>query len=133
MKSLKIFSALIAAATLASCAATDGTQSTDAATSIGMNILKTSIKQTCQTQLTNHQYWKLATVAMSEQSKANISNTACGCVADKAPESVSMTELATAAIDPSARMQIAQKIVVNSLQTCVAETLNSLAIPAQNS
>ncbi len=133
MKSLKIFSALIAAATLASCAATDGSQSTDAATSIGMNILKTSIKQTCQTQLTNHQYWKLATVAMSEQSKANISNTACGCVADKAPESVSMTELATAAIDPNARTQIAQKIVVNSLQTCVAETLNSLAIPAQNS
>lgn len=98
-----------------------------------MNILKTSIKQTCQTQLTNHQYWKLATVAMSEQSKANISNTACGYVADKAPESVSMTELATAAIDPSARTQIAQKIVVNSLQTCVVETLNSLAIPAQNS
>lgn len=132
MKNTKIIITLITALGLASCAATDGNQSSDAATGIGMNILKTAVKQTCQTQLVNHQYWKVATVAMSEQSKAKISDTACGCVADKAPESVSMTELATAAINPSARAQITQKIVANSLQACAVETLNSFLLPSQS-
>lgn len=129
MNMLKIIPALMIAIVLSSCASTQDTQNS-AAANIGMGILKTTIKQACQTQLTNHQYWKIATVAMSEQAKDKISDTACGCVAEKAPESTSISELATAAIDPNARKQIAQKIIINSLQACTVQTLNSLITPS---
>ena len=128
MKILYVAATLMTAFTLASCASTPESNQKSSA-NLTTSLIQHAVKQTCQTQLTNHQYWKIATMKLSSESKAKISQTACGCVADKAPEAVSLTELTTAAINPNARAEVAQKIVRHSLRPCMLETVNALVIP----
>ena len=128
MKILYVAATLMTTFTLASCASTPESSQKSSA-NLTTSLIQHAVKQTCQTQLTNHQYWKIATMKLSSESKAKISQTACGCVADKAPEAVSLTELTTAAINPNARAEVAQKIVRHSLRPCMLETVNALVIP----
>ncbi|WP_163597761.1 hypothetical protein [Moraxella catarrhalis] len=128
MKILYIAATLMTAFTLASCASTPESNQKSSA-NLTTSLIQHAVKQTCQTQLTNHQYWKIATMKLSSESQAKISETACGCVADKAPEAISLTELTTAAINPNARTEVAQKIVRHSLRPCMLETVNTLIMP----
>lgn len=128
MKILYIAVTLMTAFTLASCASTPESNQKSSA-NLTTSLIQHAVKQTCQTQLTNHQYWKIATMKLSSESQAKISETACGCVADKAPEAISLTELTTAAINPNARAEVAQKIVRHSLRPCMLETVNTLIMP----
>ncbi|OAV15534.1 hypothetical protein [Moraxella catarrhalis] len=128
MKILYIAATLMTAFTLASCASTPESNQKSSA-NLTTSLIQHAVKQTCQTQLTNHQYWKIATMKLSSESQAKISETACGCVADKAPEVISLTELTTAAINPNARTEVAQKIVRHSLRPCMLETVNTLIMP----
>ena len=128
MKILYVAATLMTAFTLASCASTPESNQKSSA-NLTTSLIQHAVKQTCQTQLTNHQYWKIATMKLSSESQAKISETACGCVADKAPEAISLTELTTAAINPNARAEVAQKIVRHSLRPCMLETVNALVIP----
>ncbi|OAV15890.1 hypothetical protein [Moraxella catarrhalis] len=128
MKILYIAATLMTAFTLASCASTPESNQKSSA-NLTTSLIQHAVKQTCQTQLTNHQYWKIATMKLSSESKAKIAETACGCVADKAPEAISLTELTTAAINPNARTEVAQKIVRHSLRPCMLETVNTLIMP----
>ncbi|OAU97110.1 hypothetical protein [Moraxella catarrhalis] len=129
MKVLNFAAALMTAFALASCASTPDDSQQNSSANLGTSLIKHAVKQTCQTQLTNHQYWKIATMKLSSESQAKISKTTCGCVADKAPEAVSLTELSIAAIDPNARAEVAQKIVLHSLRPCMLETVNALIMP----
>lgn len=129
MKILYIAATLMTAFTLASCASTPESNQKNSSANLTTSLIQHAVKQTCQTQLTNHQYWKIATMKLSSESQAKIAETACGCVADKAPEAVSLTELTTAAINPNARAEVAQKIVRHSLRPCMLETVNALVIP----
>lgn len=128
MKILYVAATLMTAFTLASCASTPESNQKSSA-NLTTSLIQHAVKQTCQTQLTNHQYWKIATMKLSSESQAKIAETACGCVADKAPEAISLTELTTAAINPSARTEVAQKIVQHSLRPCMLETVNTLIVP----
>ena len=128
MKILYIAATLMTAFTLASCASTPESNQKSSA-NLTTSLIQHAVKQTCQAQLTNHQYWKIATMKLSSESQAKIAETACGCVADKAPEAVSLTELTTAAINPNARAEVAQKIVRHSLRPCMLETVNTLIMP----
>lgn len=128
MKILYVAATLMTAFTLASCASTPESSQKSSA-NLTTSLIQHAVKQTCQTQLTNHQYWKIATMKLSSESQAKISETACGCVADKAPEAISLTELTTAAINPNARTEVAQKIVRHSLRPCMLETVNTLIMP----
>lgn len=128
MKILYIAATLMTAFTLASCASTPESNQKSSA-NLTTSLIQHAVKQTCQTQLTNHQYWKIATMKLSSESQAKIAETACGCVADKAPEAISLTELTTAAINPNARAEVAQKIVRHSLRPCMLETVNTLIMP----
>lgn len=128
MKILYIAATLMTAFTLASCASTPESNQKSSA-NLTTSLIQHAVKQTCQTQLTNHQYWKIATMKLSSESQAKIAETACGCVADKAPEAISLTELTTAAINPNARTEVAQKIVRHSLKPCMLETVNTLIMP----
>lgn len=128
MKILYIAATLMTAFTLASCASTPESNQKSSA-NLTTSLIQHAVKQTCQTQLTNHQYWKIATMKLSSESQAKIAETACGCVADKAPEAISLTELTTAAINPNARTEVAQKIVRHSLRPCMLETVNTLIMP----
>ncbi|OAV24725.1 putative lipoprotein [Moraxella catarrhalis] len=128
MKILSVAVTLMTAFTLASCASTPESNQKSSA-NLTTSLIQHAVKQTCQTQLTNHQYWKIATMKLSSESQAKIAETACGCVADKAPEAISLTELTTAAINPNARAEVAQKIVRHSLRPCMLETVNTLIMP----
>ncbi|EPJ4286325.1 hypothetical protein [Acinetobacter baumannii] len=47
----------------------------------------------------------------------------CGCVSEKAPNSVTAVELAAAALDVNARATIVNQVVSKTVNACVAEAL----------
>lgn len=119
-KSVIVMTALM----MTGCATSGSQTATNTAAGIGMNVFQTAVKQKCQNELVNHQYWKIASLAMSEQMQSKVSDNVCSCVSEKGPQTVSLTEVATAAIDPTARTQVVSKAVVGSLQACMADYLS---------
>lgn len=112
---------------LTACVSTDsmnGTTSTQSATQqLGGVALKISINAKCTTELNNIPAWKTATKLMSSTQKQDIQSEICGCVSEKAPQSVTAVDLATAAIDPVARNTIISNAVTKTINACVAEAV----------
>lgn len=112
---------------LGGCASTTGTGVMDAdstigtANNVGMAIFKAAVNQQCQTQLQNNQYWRLGSVLMTSEKQAEVASNVCSCVSEKAPQSVTIVDLTTAAVDPTARNVIVARAVSNTLQQCVGE------------
>jgi len=112
---------------LGGCASTTGTGVIDAnstigtANNVGMAIFKAAVNQQCQTQLQNNQYWRLGSVLMTSEKQAEVASNVCSCVSEKAPQSVTIVDLTTAAVDPTARNVIVTRAVSNTLQQCVGE------------
>ncbi len=90
---------------------------------LGNAALKIAINAKCTTELNNLPAWKTATVLMTDTQRTNIQSEICGCVSEKAPESVTAVDLATAAIDPSARATIVSNAVSKTINACVAEAV----------
>lgn len=127
-KRLRSAAAVIGSAiALGGCASTTGNGVMDAnntigtANSVGMAIFKAAVNQQCQTQLQNNQYWRLGSVLMTSDKQAEVASNVCGCVSEKAPQSVTIVDLTTAAVDPAARNVIVARAVSNTLQQCVGE------------
>lgn len=121
-----LLGALASTLILAGCATTGTTTQTaqtvgQTANSIGTGLLKTAIDQQCRVQLNNYQAYKLATLMLGETQKSTLENKVCGCVSEKAPEQVSLTEIGQAVIDPTARAQIATTAVSKTLSACAQE------------
>ena len=116
-----------AALALGGCASTTGTGVMDGnstigtANNVGMAIFKAAVNQQCQTQLQNNQYWRLGSVLMTSEKQAEVASNVCSCVSEKAPQSVTIVDLTTAAVDPTARNVIVARAVSNTLQQCVGE------------
>lgn len=111
---------------LGACATgTTGTSSPTANTTqqLGSAALKIAINAKCTTELNNISAWKTATKLMTAEQKENIQGEICGCVSEKAPQSVTTVDLATAAIDPAARATIVSNIVTKTINECVAEAV----------
>lgn len=106
---------------LSGCAGMGLNEHGSSATQIGTALFQTAVKQKCQSEIKNNQYYKVASVIMTNEQQNKITDSVCGCVSEKAPQSMTMTELATAAIDSSARTRIVTKAVSNTLQACVSE------------
>ena len=112
---------------LGGCASTTGNGVMDAnntigtANNVGMAIFKAAVNQQCQAQLQNNQYWRLGSVLMTSDKQAEVANNICSCVSEKAPQSVTIVDLTTAAVDPTARNVIVARAVSNTLQQCVGE------------
>ena len=112
---------------LVGCDSTTGSGVMDAnstigtANNVGMAIFKAAVNQQCQTQLQNNQYWRLGSVLMTSEKQAEVASNVCGCVSEKAPQSVTIVDLTTAAVDPTARNVIVARAVSNTLQQCVGE------------
>ena len=127
-KRLRSAAAVVGSAiALGGCASTTGTGVMDAnstigtANNVGMAIFKAAVNQQCQTQLQNNQYWRLGSVLMTSEKQAEVASNVCGCVSEKAPQSVTIVDLTTAAVDPTARNVIVARAVSNTLQQCVGE------------
>lgn len=99
----------------------DATTAIGTATNVGMAVFQTAVDQKCRTELTNNQYWKIASIAMSSEKQTEIQNKICGCVSEKAPQSVNITDIATATLDKTVRTQIVAKAVSNTMQACYGE------------
>ena len=132
MKTLSKFATTVAIlSALTGCASTGGVDATTAtntavntigtATNIGTAVFQTAVNQKCQSEIKSNQYYKLASFAMTSEQQTKITESVCGCVSKKAPQSVSLTDMATAAIDSTARTQVVTKAVSNTLQACVTE------------
>ncbi|AXQ22059.1 hypothetical protein BEN71_08265 [Acinetobacter wuhouensis] len=112
---------------LSACATTDGTTGGSAMQTtgqqLGMTALKIGINAKCTTELNNLPAWKTATRVMTAEQKTNVQTEICGCVSEKAPESVTAVDLATAALDPQARATIVSNVVTKTINSCVAEAV----------
>ena len=127
-KHLRSAAAVVGSAiALGGCASTTGNGVMDAnstigtANNVGMAIFKAAVNQQCQTQLQNNQYWRLGSVLMTSDKQAEVASNVCSCVSEKAPQSVTIVDLTTAAVDPTARKVIVARAVSNTLQQCVGE------------
>lgn len=128
IKRLQSAAAVIGSAiALGGCASTTGNGVMDAnstigtANNVGMAIFKAAVNQQCQTQLQNNQYWRLGSLLMTSEKQAEVASNVCSCVSEKAPQSVTIVDLTTAAVDPTARNVIVARAVSNTLQQCVGE------------
>ena len=110
---------------LSACTTTDstGSASPSMTQTLGKAALKIAINAKCTTELNNLPAWKTATVLMTDTQKTNIQSEICGCVSEKAPQSVTAVDLATAAIDPAARATIVSNAVSKTINACVAEAV----------
>ena len=90
---------------------------------LGNTALKIAISAKCTTELNNTAAWQTATKLMTATQKQNIQSEICGCVSEKAPQSVTAVDLATAAIDPAARNTIVTNAVTKTINACVAEAV----------
>jgi len=124
VKKRVVFLASIALA-LSACATNDPTGATAASTTqqLGGVALKIAINAKCTTELNNLPAWKTATKVMTADQKNNVQSEICGCVSEKAPQSVSTVDLATAALDPQARATIVSNVVTKTINACVAEAM----------
>ncbi len=110
---------------LSACTTTDsiGNTSPSLTQTLGTAALQIAINSKCTTELNNLPAWKTATVLMTETQKTNIQSEICGCVSEKAPQSVTAVDLATAAIDPAARATIVSNAVSKTINACVAQAV----------
>ena len=112
---------------LTACVSTNTTTGTAGMQSttqqLGNTALKIAINAKCTTELNNTAAWQTATKLMTATQKQNIQSEICGCVSEKAPQSVTAVDLATAAIDPAARTTIVSNAVTKTINACVAEAV----------
>lgn len=109
---------------LSACATTDSPETQTTTQQLGGAALKIAINAKCTTELNNIPAWQTATRLMTTTQKQNIQTEICGCVSEKAPQSVTAVDLATAAIDPAARATIVGNVVAKTINACVAEAVN---------
>ena len=128
----KLFAALAPLAlVLTACATPTGTTTSggtatatpSTAQQLGTAALKVAINAKCTTELNNLSAWQTATKVMTDEQKTNIQGQICGCVSDKAPQSVTAVDLATAAIDANARTTLVSNVVTKTINECVAEAV----------
>ncbi|WP_010111258.1 hypothetical protein [Acinetobacter sp. P8-3-8] len=110
---------------LTACVTTDstGTAASTTTQQLGMVAMKVAINAKCTTELNSLPAWKTATRVMTDEQKTNVQGQICGCVSEKAPQSVTAVDLATAAIDPQARATIVSNVVTKTINECVAEAI----------
>jgi len=100
---------------LSACATTGSPETQTTTQQLGGAALKIAINAKCTTELNNIPAWQTATRLMTTTQKQNIQTEICGCVSEKAPQSVTAVDLATAAIDPAARATIVGNVVAKPL------------------
>lgn len=113
---------------LTACATTTGTGTgaTSAQTTtqqLGVAALKVAVNAKCITEINNVAAWKTATKYMTAEQRDSIQTNVCGCVSEKAPNSVTAVELAAAALDVNTRATIVNQVVSKTVNACVAEAL----------
>lgn len=90
---------------------------------IGMTALKIAIDAKCVNEMNKMQAWQVASKVMSTSQQQTVQNNTCGCVSDQAPQSVTVMDLANAALDQSARATLAHQVIEKTITSCMAKAL----------
>jgi len=90
---------------------------------IGMTALKIAIDTKCVNEMNKMQAWQVASKVMSTSQQQTVQNNTCGCVSDQAPQSVTVMDLANAALDQSARATLAHQVIEKTITSCMAKAL----------
>ena len=122
-KAIKI-SVVMGAVLLTSCATTDAQHTAGTVSNIGMSLFKSAIDQKCRTELNNQPLYRSVSLIMSDNQKQAVEDRVCGCVSERAPESVSLTDIGRAALDPTARAEVVATAVTKTLSACVNDFIN---------
>lgn len=123
----KLFIATLATMTLAvsACTTTNTTggvnSGVNTAANVGVNLFKSAVNQKCRTELQANNTWRTIALTMTAEKQAEIENNVCTCVSEKAPQTVTVTELAQAAMDVNARNQLVVTTVGKTLNACYSE------------
>lgn len=132
MKKL-LFGALASATLLTGCATTGAdiasgalSTATNVGVNVGMTVFKTAVDNQCRTQLNNHNAYKTIAMLMTDTQKSSLENKVCGCVSEKAPQSVNLADIGQAVIDENARTQLAVSAVTKTINACVSEFATGL-------
>lgn len=117
---------------LTACVSTTGTTSgtsTGAATtttsSLAMMAVKVGVQAKCVTELNNNSYWKTGSKLLTESKKTELQTEVCSCVGEKATTSMTATDLVIAAMDKTSQANLASKVVTQTLNACVVDTLKN--------
>lgn len=131
MKNFALFSMLALTLGLTACANTTGTTTgttgttvangLNTATNIGTNVFKFAVDQKCRTELQANNAWRLLAATMTATKQSEMETSICGCVSEKAPQSVTVVELTQAATDPTARTKIVANAVAKTFSACYGE------------
>lgn len=110
---------------LSACVTPDGTPTagTAAASGIAMTALKVGVQAKCTTEINNNRYWQTGSKVLTSAKKQELETEVCSCVGEKATTSVTATDLVIAAMDKTSQANLITKVVSNTLNTCVTETL----------
>lgn len=108
-----------------------GTTGTGTTTSAGSSVggslatmaIKIGVQAKCVSELSNNTYWKTGSKLLTESKKNELQTEVCSCVGEKATTSVTAADLVVAAMDKTSQATLASRIVANSLNACVIDTL----------
>lgn len=115
---MMLASCSLAACTTGNITSADIANGMNTATNASLGVFKYAVDQKCRSEIQNHQAWKLASIAMTTEQQSTTLTKVCGCVSEKAPQSVTMVELGQAAVDSNARTQIVANAVTKTLNSC---------------
>lgn len=121
---MKRISLLLGAVLLSGCAAT-GTGE-NLTTEIGKTLFAEAVNYKCRSELNNQAIYQTVSLLMTKEQKEKLESKTCSCVARQAPESVTLEEMATAAIDSKARTKIVAGAVSKTIGTCISEIVSKI-------
>lgn len=111
-------SSALTACTTGTVSSTEIANGMNTVTNVGVGVFKYAADQKCRTEIQNHQAWKSASVVMTSEQQSTVLTNVCGCVSEKAPQSVTAVELGQAAVDSNARTKIVANAVAKTLNVC---------------
>lgn len=114
---------ILSACTATGTSSTGGAETQTATQQLGNAAIKIAINAKCTTEINNIPAWQTATKVMTSTQKQNVQSEICGCVSEKAPANVTTVDLATAALDPTARATIVSNVVSKTINACVQEAV----------
>ena len=91
--------------------------------SLTQKMLKPLIEQKCGSELNANKIWQASSFFWSKSQQDHAQNKICGCVSENALNDVSNKALLMAMINESAKKELIQNAVMNSIKGCAQEAL----------
>ena len=91
--------------------------------SVAQKILKPLIEQQCGSELKANKIWQASSFFWSTSKQDHAQQKICGCVSENALNDVSNKALLMAMINESAKKELIQNAVMNSIKGCAQEAL----------